>query len=90
MALPLSRDGTARFKPEDLHEVHCHDMLLPLDMTLAAVRRASSRFITGSESLFLCRRRLIEADITRGGMLSGKTLLPLVYCRMLCSRINCM
>ena len=43
-------------KPEDLYEILCNEMVLPLDMTLIAVRQYAWR---SSSELSLCYRRKI-------------------------------
>lgn len=38
-SLAKSREGEPRTRPEEQFEILCHEMVLPLDMTLAAVRQ---------------------------------------------------
>jgi WD repeat-containing protein 48 len=59
--------ANAKHRPEDLYDILCNDVLLPLNMTLAAVRQHVWK---QSTELILCYRRVIPPSYPgkdRGG-----------------------
>ena len=55
--------GSSKPKPDDLYEILCNDVLLPLDMTLAAVRQFVWR---QAAELILHYRKRIATPTGRG------------------------
>ena len=56
-SIPKARDNEARARPEDQFEILCHEVVLPLDMTLAAVRQFVWR--QSSELTMHYRRKIL-------------------------------
>jgi WD repeat-containing protein 48 len=54
--------GGSKPRPEDLYEILCNDVLLPLDMTLAAVRQFVWR--QAAELILHYRKRIVTPTPT--------------------------
>ena len=57
-----AREGELRMRPEDQFEILCHEVVLPLDMTLAAVRQFVWR--QSSELTMFYRRKLVGMPVS--------------------------
>ena len=59
----VARSAAGDMKPEDLYEILCNDTVLPLDMTLAAVRQYVWRQVG---ELVMYYRRKVPAAVEGG------------------------
>ncbi len=66
-----SEHAEARARPEDQYEILCNDVVLPLDMTLAAVRQFVWR--QSAELVMHYRRKRV---LTPGSVASGHGVVP--------------